>query len=89
MLNLKSSKFSRFNMFIWFKADSTRASELGSPYLSCSFLSKEPALIPTLIGVFVSLAAEMTSLIFCYFPMLPGLILIQSAPPLIASKAIV
>ena len=45
--------------------------------------------MPTRIGVLVSLAADITSFIFSSFPMLPGLILIQSAPPLIASRAIV
>ena len=89
MLNLKSSKFSLLRILIWFKADSTRASEFGSPYFICNFRSKEPAFIPTLIGVSVSFAAEITSFIFSSLPILPGLIRMQSAPLLIASKAIV
>ena len=88
MLNLKSSKLSFLSIFIWLRADSTRASAFGSPYLICNFLSKEPAFTPTLIGVFVSFAADITSLIFSSLPIFPGLILMQSAPPLIASRAI-
>ena len=61
------------------RADSTRASALGSPYFFCRSFSSEPAFTPTLIGTSLSSAAVITSLIFDSFPILPGLILKQSA----------
>ena len=70
------------------KALSTNPSSVTPPYLAMRCFSREPLLTPTLIGIFLSLATATTLARFSLEPMLPGLILILSAPFSMAAMAI-
>ena len=73
---------------MFLKALSTNASGHGSLNLSKISLSSEPALTPIRIEQLLFFAALITSLILFILPMLPGLILKQSAPFSAASIAL-
>jgi len=87
-LILKLKKSASSKIFILFRALSTSASGHGSLYFSNIFFSKEPAFIPTLTEQLLSFAALRISLTFSLEPILPGLILKQSAPEIAASTAL-
>ena len=73
---------------MWFSADSTNASGVGSPYLSRILFSREPAFTPILIEVSFCLAAFITSFTFSALPIFPGFILKQATPASAASIAL-
>ena len=56
------------------------ASAVTPPYFSIRSFSRDPEFTPTLIGIFLDLAASTTAFTLSRLPMLPGLILILSAP---------
>ena len=57
-------------------------------YFSTISFSSEPLLTPTLIGIFLDLATSTTAFILSVEPILPGFILILSAPFSMAAIAI-
>ena len=75
-------------IFTLSNALSTNPSAVTFPYFSTIFFSKEPLFTPTRIGTLYSFALSTTAFTLSAEPILPGLILILSAPFSMAAIAI-
>ncbi len=84
---LKSSKSRRSISSTYSTAAATSASTEFSRSSSCRCLGSEPELTPMRSGVPAALARSVTSPVFSWPPMLPGLMRTQCAPASIAFSA--